>query len=219
MTKRIWKNHMRDRETIRAGVWIIGIEDRVSSVLECVCSSLSLSSEKEGQTKQRSFCIQYETDRVERLLMRERQIVDNGAWIIMLRDRVSTLVEFMLVRLSLFRERETDRETVWIINMKNRVPSVSDQHQSFVFECQVFVMTQVCPVFQSRSRCQDFYIHRLPPLVSHSPPKTKKQIFYQFVRRLNAVFHRFVGRVVFKFMFFFYDTEGGTDDEKKKTGR
>ena len=78
--------------------------------------------------------------------------------------------------------------------------------QSFVFECQVFQMSQVCPVFQSRSLCQDFHIHRLPPLVSHSPPKTKKQIFYKFVRS----FHRFVGRVVFKFMFFFYDTEGGT---------
>ena len=54
--------------------------------------------------------------------------------------------------------------------------------QSFVFECQVSVqMSQVCPVFQSRSLCQDFYIHRLPPLVSPSPPKTKKQIFYKFV--------------------------------------
>ena len=88
------------------------MQHRVSSVLEYVCSSLSLSSEKEGQTKQRSFCIQYETDRVERLLMRERQIVHNGAWIISMSDRVLTLVEFMLVRLSLFRERHTDRETV-----------------------------------------------------------------------------------------------------------
>lgn len=84
--------------------------------------------------------------------------------------------------------------------------------KSFVFECQVFQMSQVCPVFQSRSLCQDFHIHRLPPLVSHSPPKTKKQIFYKFVRS----FHRFVGRVVFKFMFFFYDTEGGTRWRKEK---
>jgi hypothetical protein len=240
MIKRMWKNHMRDRETIRAGVWIIGMQDRVSSVLECVCSSLSLSSEKEGQTKQRSFCIQYETDRVERLLMRERQIVDNGAWIIMLRDRVSTLVEFMLVRLSLFRERQTDRETVWIINMKDRVPCLYNDHwwhsfrsqvpvfihtrsciistpnrnkyscmtlthpwhscmthhdQSFVFECQVFQMSQVCPVFQSRSLCQDFYMHRLPPPLSRllhaqtptASSKNKKADFLQICTQFSIV--------------------------------
>jgi hypothetical protein len=54
------------------------------------------------------FCIQYETERVERLLMREKQIVNNGARIFMLPDRVSTLVEFMLVWMSVFRERQTD---------------------------------------------------------------------------------------------------------------
>jgi hypothetical protein len=230
-----WSEPERERET-----WIIGMQHRVSSVLEFVCSSLSLSSEKEGQTKQRSFCIQYETDRVERLLMRERQIVDNGAWIIMLRDRVSTLVEFMLVRLSLFRERQTDRETVWIINMKDRVPCLYNDHwwhsfrsqvpvfihtrsciistpnrnkyscmtlthpwhscmthhdQSFVFECQVFQMSQVCPVFQSRSLCQDFYMHRLPPPLSRllhaqtptASSKNKKADFLQICTQFSIV--------------------------------
>jgi hypothetical protein len=55
-----------------------------------------------------SFCIEYETERVERLLMREKQIVDNGARIFMLPDTVSTLVEFTLVWMSVFRERQTD---------------------------------------------------------------------------------------------------------------
>jgi hypothetical protein len=56
---------------------------------------------------------------------------------------------------------------------------MTHRDQSFVFECQVFQTSQVCPVFQSRSLCEDLYIHRLPPLVSPSPPKTKKQFFLQ----------------------------------------
>jgi hypothetical protein len=57
--------------------------------------------------------------------------------------------------------------------------------QSFVFECQVFQMSQVCPVFQSRSLCQDFYIHRLAPLVSHS--KNKKADFLQVCTQFSIV--------------------------------
>ena len=57
--------------------------------------------------------------------------------------------------------------------------------QSFVFECQVFQMSQVYPVFQSRSLCQDFYIHRLAPLVSHS--KNKKADFLQVCTQFSIV--------------------------------
>jgi len=44
------------------------------------------------------------------------------------------------------------------------------------FNLEVFVKTSTCT--DSHRLCQDFYMHRLPPL----PPKTKKQIFYKFVR-------------------------------------
>jgi hypothetical protein len=59
-----------------------------------------------------NFYIQYETERVERLLMRERQIVHNGAWIISMSDRVLTLVEFVCwsVSLSSERDRQTEKQ-------------------------------------------------------------------------------------------------------------
>jgi len=78
MIKRMWKNHMRDRETIRAGVWIISMQDRVSSVLEFVCSSLSLCSEEDGQTKQREFLYSI-WDRESRKTPHERE-TDRGWW-------------------------------------------------------------------------------------------------------------------------------------------
>jgi len=61
-----------------AGVWIISMQDRVSSVLEFVCSTLSLCSEEDGQTKQREFLYSI-WDRESRKTPHERE-TDRGWW-------------------------------------------------------------------------------------------------------------------------------------------
>ena len=126
------------------------------------------------------------TERVSVFNMRQRESKDsswerNRSWMmvhesctIMLPDWVSTVVEVMWVWMSLSRDRQTAWETVWIMIMTDTVPSLYDQHQSFVFECQVFQLSQICAVFPSRRRCQDFYIDRIPPVLSNSPPKTTR---------------------------------------------
>jgi len=74
------------------------------------------------------------------------------------------------------------------------------------FKCRKSVQSFNLEVFVKTSTCTD----------SHRFIQKQKSRFFT---NLYAVFHRFVGRVVFKFMSFLYDTEGGTRWRKKKTGR
>ncbi len=188
----------------------------------------------------------------------------------MLRDRVSTLVEFMLVRLSLFaeRDRQTEKQfesSIW--KTESRVSTiitedtrfglkflalfirvhVSSTHQT---ECQVstsiqchwwintrvwlslfhdtrawLTMTSLLSLNVKSCKCRksvqsfnlEVFVKTSTCTDSHRCVRTllQKQNS-RFFTNLYAVFHRFVGRVVLKFMCFFYDTEGGTRWRKKK---
>jgi hypothetical protein len=185
MIKRMWKNHMRDRETIRAGVWIIGMQDRVSTLVEFTLVWMSVFRER--QTDWETVWIIDMTDRVPSLY--------NDQWWHSFRSQVPGLIHTRSCIVSTpNRVSSLDVYPVSPMNKYSCMTLTDPWHlcmthrdQSFVFECQVFQTSQVCPVFQSRSLCEDLYIHRLPPLVSPSPPKTKKQFFLQVCTQFSIV--------------------------------
>jgi hypothetical protein len=154
MIKRMWKNHMRDRETIRAGVWIIGMQDRVSSDTRFGLKFLSLFICVHASSAHQTEC-QVSTS-IQCHWWISHWWINTRVWLSLIHDTRAWLTMTSLLSLN--------------------VKSFKCRKSVQSFNLEVFVKTSTCT--DSHRLCQDFYMHRLPPL----PPKTKKQIFYKFVR-------------------------------------
>ena len=144
MIKRMWKNHMRDRETIRAGVWIIGMQDRVSSDTRFglkflslfICVHASSAHQTEFQVSTSIQCHWWIS----------HWWINTRVWLSLMHDTRAWLTMTSLLSL----------------NVKS-------------FKCRKSVQSFNLEVFVRTSTFTDS--HRLC-----RTPKTKKQIFYKFVR-------------------------------------
>ena len=172
------------------------VRQSLNSRRVCLLVSLSLSSERDRQTEKQFESSIWQTEsRVSTMITDDTRFglkflvlfihVHASSWAHQTECQVSTSIQChwwishwwinTRVWLSLIHDTRAwlTMTSLLSLNVKSQF-KCRKSVQSFNLE--VFVKTSTCT--DSHRLCQDFYMHRLPPL----PPKTKKQIFYKFVR-------------------------------------